>query len=106
MTFMTIVDHQRARLKNLVYARIREDFPNDYPVNLKRIGREEENGADIEYLYGKVCEKLYRMLIEIRGVIDTSNDPYEDVAVECCLEKYNYYISPSGTKIYGSGPKF
>ena len=103
--FMTIDEHQKARLKNLVYTRIREDFP-DYPVNLKRIGREEAAGADIAYCYGSLVEKLYRMLMEIRGVIDTSNDPYEDPAVHTTLEKYNYFISPTGSHIYGAGPNF
>lgn len=105
MIFITIEEYHKSLLKTLVYTRVREDFP-DYPANLKRIGREEAAGADIAYCYGNLVEKLYRMLVEIRGVIDASNDPYEDQAVHNTLAKYNYFISPTGSHIYGAGPNF
>ena len=103
---LTINDHLKIRLKNLVYARIREDFPDDYPANVKRIGREEENCADIRYLYGETFSKVYKMIKEIKLTIENSRDPYEDPAVHNVLEKYCYFISPSGRHIYGAGPRF
>ena len=103
---LSILDHQRNRLKNMVYARIAEDFEDDYPANINRVRREEESGADIQYLYGELFKKVYKMMVELRSTIENSSNPYEDPIVHVMLEKYNYYISPTGCHIYGAGPKF
>ena len=102
---LSILDCQRNRLKYMIHARIVEDV-DDYPGNINRVRREEAAGADIEYLYGKTFEKVYRMMLEIYGVINSSSDPFNDPAVDSVLEKYEYYISPTGCHIYGAGPKF
>ena len=102
---LSILTQQRNRLKYMIHTRIAED-EDDYPANINRVRREEAAGADIEYLYGKTVERVYRMMLEIYGVINASSDPFNDPTVDSVLEKYEYYISPTGTKIYGSGPKF
>ena len=87
---LSIVDHQRKWLKEMIREKITEDVV----------------GAGIKYLYGKTFENVYCMMDEIYGVINTSSDPYIDPAVHAILEKYNYYISPTGHYIYGTGPRF
>ena len=103
---LSILDCQRNRLKYMIHARIAEDVDGEYPANINRVRREEAVGADIEYLYGKTFVKLYRMMLEIYGVINASSDPFNDPAVDSVLEKYEYYISPTGRHIYGTGPRF
>ena len=103
---LSIVDCQRNRLKYMIRARIAEDEDELIPANINRVRREEAAGADIEYLYGKTFEKVYRMMLEIYGVINASSDPFNDPSVDSVLEKYEYYISPTGCHIYGAGPKF
>ena len=102
----TMVNHQRYWMRCMVFKRVAEDFEDDCPPSINTARMEEEAGADIEYLYGQRGEKIYRMLIEVYGVINTSRDPFNDPAVDSVLEKYEYYISPSGRHIYGAGPKF
>ena len=46
------------------------------------------------------------MMKEMKQTIENSSNPYEDPVVHAMLEKYNYYISPTGCHIYGAGPKF
>lgn len=103
---LSILDHQRNRLKNMLYARIDGDFENDSPAIISRIIREENAGADIAYCYGERFEKVYKMMKEMKQTIENSSNPYEDPVVHAMLEKYNYYISPTGCHIYGAGPKF
>lgn len=103
---LSILDCQRNRLKNMVYKKIAVDFEEDSPGILNRIIREEEAGADIAYCYGERFEKVYRMMKEMKLTIENSSNPYEDPVVHAMLEKYNYYISPTGCHIYGAGPKF
>lgn len=87
---LSIVDHQRKWLKDMIRAKITEDVAR----------------ANIKYLYGKTFENVYCMMLEIYDVINASSDPYTDPAVHAILEKYSYYISPTGHYIYGAGPKF
>lgn len=101
---LSALDCQKNRLKFMIHGRIVD--LDDYPGNINRVRREEAAGADIEYLYGKYCCTVYRMMIEIYAVIDSSRDPYNDPAVDSVLEKYGYFISPSGRHVYGAGPKF
>ena len=103
---LSIVNHQRYWLRSMIHTRIAEDFEDDYPPSINKARMEEAAGADIEYLYGKTGEKIYRMMLEINDVINASSDPFNDPAVNSVLEKYNYYISPTGRHIYGAGPKF
>lgn len=103
---LSILDLQRNKLKNMLYARIDSDFEDDSPAILNRIIREEEAGADIAYCYGSLFEKVYNMMKEMKLTIENSASPYEDPVVHAMLEKYNYYISPTSCHIYGAGPKF
>lgn len=102
---LSALDCQKNRLKYMLHERIVEDV-DDYPGNINRILREEADGVDIKWAYGEVFEKAYRMMLEIYSAINNSTDPYSDPAVHAILEKYNYYISPSGRHIYGAGPTF
>lgn len=102
---LSMVQIQRNRLKNMIFRRITNDF-EDYPVLIKRIIREEKDGCDIGWKYGGTFEKVYRMMIDLWSTIENSDSPYEDPAVNNCLEKYEYYISPTGCHIYGAGPRF
>lgn len=103
---LSILKQQQNRLKNLFLRRIDEDFEEyTVPVMINRILREEEDGVDIEWKYGKTFERIYRMMVEVYGVINVSVGPYEDPIVHTTLAKYDYYISPSGRHIYGAGPK-
>ena len=104
---LSALECQRNRLKNLLYRRIDSDFEDDSPVAiLNSVRKEEENGADIQYLYGEKFERVYKMVIEMKRTIENSDSPYEDPVVHSTLEKYSYYISPSGRHIYGAGPQF
>ena len=87
---LSIVDHQRKWLKEIIREKITEDVDR----------------AGIKYLYGKTFEIVFCMIDEIYGVINASSDPYTDPAVHAILEKYSYYISPTGHHIYGAGPNF
>ena len=108
MFFMlSLKQQQQNRLKNLLYRRIDSDFEDDSPVAiLNSVRKEEDNGADIQYLYGEKFERVYKMVIEMKRTIENSDSPYEDPVVNTMLEKYGYYISPTGRHIYGAGPQF
>lgn len=102
---LSMVHIQRNRLKNMIFRRIKNDF-EDYPVLIKRIIREEKDGCDIGWKYGETFEKVYRMMVDLWSTIENSMDPFNDPAVVYCMEKYSYYISPTGRHVYGAGPKF
>lgn len=103
---LSMIANPKFRLKYMIFKRIADDFDCDFPSSVNRARMEEAAGADIEYLYGKKGEKIYRMMLAVYDVINNSTDPYSDPAVHAILEKYNYFISPSGRHIYGAGPTF
>lgn len=102
---LSALDCQKNQLKYMIHARIVEDV-DDYPGNINRILREEADGVDIKWAYGEVFEKVYRMMVDLWSTIENSMDPFNDPAVVSCMEKYSYYISPTGRHVYGAGPKF
>lgn len=102
----SMIANPKFRLKYMIFKRIADDFDCDFPSSVNMARMEEAAGADIEYLYGKVGQKIYRMMLAVYDVIDASRDPFNDPEVESVLEKYEYYISPTGLHIYGAGPKF
>lgn len=103
---LSMIANPKFRLKYMIFKRIADDFDCDFPSSVNRARMEEAAGADIEYLYGKTGEKIYRMMLAVYDVINASVDPFNDPAVDSVLEKYEYYISPTGRHIYGAGPKF
>ena len=102
---LSILKQQQNRLKNLLLRRISEDF-EEYPVLINRILCEEAEGVDIRWKYGETFEKVYRMMLDARMTIENSMDPFNDTEVNSVLERYGYFISPTGRHIYGNGPKF